>query len=395
MLLVATAFADLSIKSPVQVITVDQGDVADFNITITNLYDTTQWITVSANSTVLTAVSPKNFTLAAGVLQYAHVFAITTGVAPGYYPINVNITDNYYEYDATFVVGVTEGTPSLGLDSAYDEVVMEQGDFKDLIFVLRNDGTDTIRNVVISGDVPDGFQPEYPAVLDLSPGASRNVVVKITAPRDYPAGTYEFTIKAASGSQEVKANVMVTVKKQPVFTDALEIQRADVGPLKQGSDIVGYSLTLRVKNRAGRDMQDVGVVLGNASGWVLSGQTSFDIQRYETKDIEISIKNVDYDEKGIAVQLEKDNKMVANQTVVFSGSKIGMPTGMFYLGSSLTIGLLFVAIAVVVLLYVREKNRRVSSEGAVRDEAYLQMLADRARDEPKPPEEKPTSPTFL
>jgi len=378
LLLVATALAwnppALNISAPVQVLTVNQGDVADYMITIKNQDTRAQNITLYAESDVPTSFSLKAFPMNPGEVRDVHLFAVTNGIKEGVYLIEVAISNDYYIYDANFSVGVFEGAAPLMLNSVYEEISLEQGDFKDLKFVLTNDGDEYVRNIVISGDISERLSPEYPRVFDLAPGATADINVRIEVPRDYPAENYELTVRAASGSLEAEAKTKLAVKKEPILRSALDIQKAGVAQLKQNDSVVGYSLVLRVKNGAGRDIQDVDVVVENVTDIVVSGQENFDIQRFETKDIELRLRTNNFNEQTAFVRLLKDDISLANATVVLSGSKIGMPTGMFYLGSSLTIGLMFLAVAVVVLLYVRERGKRMSVEAAARDEAYLTSL---------------------
>jgi uncharacterized membrane protein len=78
------------------------------------------------------------------------------------------------------------------------------------------------------------------------------------------------------------------------------------------------------------------------------------------------------------VLLVKDNLVLTNTTITFSGAKAGL-VGAFFFGGSLTVGLLIIVILILVLLYIRQKNIQADEAENLSRVGYLRELVEEAK----------------
>lgn len=211
LLLVGLAFGlEITINNPL--VTVKEGGIADYFIIISNT-DAGQNVNISVSSNIPVSVSDSGFYLENNTEKYVHVFAVAGNIEPGAYSIKFDVkTDKTYSYNLGLIV--EEGLPSLLFNSVYDDASVKQGDSYYLRFNIRNEGIDKIKNIIITSDLPESFEPVYPSSFSLNAGESREASVKITVPSDYLPSTYDFTFKAASGDIERTASARITVVRK-------------------------------------------------------------------------------------------------------------------------------------------------------------------------------------
>jgi len=73
--------------------------------------------------------------------------------------------------------------------------------------------------------------------------------------------------------------------------------------------------------------------------------------------------------------------IISSQTVHFAGYKVGAPTGFFFMGGSLAIGILLVVIIVLIVLFIRQKNVTADEVEEIKTKAYLKELVEKAQKE--------------
>lgn len=363
---------------------VPQGSSADFLLTVRNPGITNA--TLSINSALPTSFTAQNLNFSGSI--DTDLFVFTNWAKPGVYLMTATATAGNGSYSQDLVLVVTEGAPILRIDSQYASLSITPGASQDLKFTVTNAGKDVLRNVVLRSSIPQDFSPAYPAPFDLAPGA-KDVIIRITAPQDYPEGDYNFTVRAGSGSIEESDDVRIYVQGKPSFVGAVDIQlRAD--PAKNGNDVTGYVLNVRLENRGSQDIGNLALSVAMPAGWNVSGGKAVSLRPFEAKDVQLTITPADFDEHSIVVSITGDGKTLASQNITLAGYRVGATstTGAFLAGSgSLTVGLLVLAVALLVLLYVRQRNKYEDRIEDVKTKSYLTQLVDEAKKDFKRDEE--------
>lgn len=391
LLLIGLALS-LQVSIPTQLVTVSRGQVADFPVTIMNL-DAGQNVLVSVDSPAPVSVSQNAFFLGQFNTTTINVFAVTATLGEGVYPITLTI--NGVPYD--LAVYVKETSPILRFNAVFDTVEVSQGGFQDLKFLVRNEGQERLRNIVIEGDVPVSLNPQYPRPLDLAPNEMKQISIRITVPKDYPIDDYDFEIKAGAGNLIAKSNVVAKITARESLQDKLLL---DVllpwEALKDNKtgNIIGYELTFRITNRGLSDIGNVNFIwIGMPDDWEVSGDQPFSIQGFETKDLVLDITPKDFNDHEINLTLSKDMQTLANASILFSGYKVGTSTGLVVLGGDALIGILVVIIIAIIIVYVRRRSGEEEKKEEVETKSYLEDLVQKAREQEmgKEPEEDTTT----
>ncbi|MFH0986622.1 MAG: hypothetical protein V1911_01085, partial [Candidatus Micrarchaeota archaeon] len=275
LLVSAGAALEVSIDNPLETVAV--GGVAHYYVTINNDGGSKNVI-VSADSELPISVTEDEFYLAAGELKDIDMFVIA-GDGEGLYPIVLTVNDK--DYDLALLV--ENGTADLVMNSVYDQVEVAAGQYQDLRFIVRNEGNERMRNILVRGDIPTSMDPEYPVEFNLDANEVKEVKVRVTVPADYPAAEYEFVLKAVTGNIKAEAETMLVVNEAPSIENALEMNALNWEAVKTDGTVTGYKITFKVINRAIADITGVSWTFeGMPEDWAVSGSDKFDIAGYET-----------------------------------------------------------------------------------------------------------------
>ncbi|MBI1973540.1 hypothetical protein HYS54_01890 [Candidatus Micrarchaeota archaeon] len=394
LVLAATALASVSITSTEQSKTVAKPDLATFSLQLNG----TGYFTFGIDTPLDVSFSQKTINLT-GTPQTVLMFVLTKFVDPGVYIITFKATDESFSTTSyKFFLEVEEGTPDLMISPVYSRISALQGEQAKLSFIVRNEANQEVRNVILHGDISDKFNPVYPEVFDLEPRESKTVDVHVTIPQDYPAGKYKFTVSAALGSLEHDASTELVVKKRAEVAGTLTAELLlPWEPLKRNGETVGYTLFLRVKNQGSMTMDGAEVVFqGFPPGWAFSGDTRFSIRPFDVRDLALNIEpNGDFSEHTGDIVLVKDLETITRAPVTLAGFKVGVSASglatLGGLGGSLTVGVLFVVVIVLVLLFVRQRNKKTDRKEDDHIKQYLESLVSKAKGEMQK-EAKPVMP---
>ncbi|NYZ80204.1 hypothetical protein H0N95_03080 [Candidatus Micrarchaeota archaeon] len=287
--------------------------------------------------------------------------------------------------EISLAVSVKEGTQSLLLNSVYSEVSAMQDEHQDLKFILRNEGKERIRNIVIEGNIPFTLSPEYPEPIDLNANEVKEIKIRITVPQDYPADAYDLVVKAGAGNFVVEAPIILNVESAGPFQDRIdtEVLTPWVAIKNDDGKAIGYNVTFRVKNLGITDLNGITwSFAGMPEGWDVSGNEQFSIEGYGQKDISLVVVPKSFDSSKVNVSFMKGDELLSKERLEFAGFKIGQaPTGMFLFGGSTAVGVIIVLALVGALLYVRSKNAKGDDDEEVQTRDYLQKLVDKAKKE--------------
>lgn len=381
-LLIMSTVLALSISTPAQLKTVSEGQVASFEVQITNNNANAETIFVTTDAETFVSISEPIFYLIAGESKTISVLAMTNGLAEGLHLIELNVSDQTVK----LAVNVEETEQALRFESVYDEIKVEQGEYQDLRFILRNEGNERIRNIVIEGTIPTSLDAEYPSAIDLDANEIREIKVRITVPLDYPADEYEFIVKAGAGNVVAEDDVVLEVQETADLSDRLTTSvLMPWEAIKEDGTIKGYALTFKIKNNGISDVNNVNwKVTGMPESWKVTGTESFDIEGYDEKEVKITVIPTNFAETKVEFSLVKENEFISTEKVTFAGYKVGMnQTGMFLFGGSITTGLIIVALIVVALLFLRNKNAKSEEDEEQKTRKYLDELVKKAKAEKK------------
>jgi uncharacterized membrane protein len=375
---------------------VSQGTAAAYQITVKN-YGSGATVKIAADSKLPVTVSSNNFYLSNLGQKSVTLVVSTANAAAGDYLINLGITAGSNTYSGLIGTRVIEGgVEMLRMDSEYSRIAVLQGSSETLRFVVRNDGIETLHNVFIRSDIPTRLAPAMPSSFDLDAGMNKTIYIPVTVPTDYPAGDMEFTIKAVHGNTEVSSKVSATVLPLSALYGIADMQVKGIESYKEDNRTVGYLITLAVTNKGSQLLDGLDIKVQNLpKDWKLKGEQNILLKAVELKEVQLIVIPTTFEQRNAIIVLTKDNEAIASANITFTGEKIGMsPTGMFLTEGSVTIGLLFLAILVLVLLYLRQKaeheKKAHSLPGAEKPAAdagkkkgYLQKLIDSALGEEK------------
>ncbi len=375
LLLVSTVFS-LTVNIPNQFQTVQEGQVPSYDVIISNTGSPVN-VLVTTDSKLPVSVSEPLFHLGTNESKTIKVFVITKGAGEGVYAISLDVNGQEYEVG----VNVKEQSPVLSFTPVYSDLTVVQGQYQDLRFILRNNGKERIRNIVIEGNLPESFKPEYPAPIDLAGNEVKEVRVRIHVPSDYPVDDYEYSVKAGAGNQITTAPVYLKVDGLASVKDRLSVKvLLPWESIKDEGKTVGYKLTFRVRNRQIYDINDVNWVFTNLpEDWKVVGNDSFSVKGYETKDIELKVYPTSFNEQEVNVSFVKGDETITTQKIVFSGSKIGFSgTGLVIGGGSSSFwGVIFLIAIIGALFYVRNQNELREKQEEEETTEYLKKLVEK------------------
>ncbi len=332
----------------------------------------------------------QHFTLGRGGVKYVDLFVIIPSSANSdKYPVYVTFKtpEKDYYYRGLYVQreepqNTQEHVKNqLELKSEYREITVKQGESQTLYFLIRNNGDTPLKNVLISGDVSQRLNPEYPVSgFTVFPHEKKVLPVKITVPKDYPVGYYEITLKAASGDLEDSDSVLLHVVEKYSYQGSVEMTMVSEDKLEEDGKTVGYEIVLKVKNNEVTDLNNVEVhVEGLPEGWEVEGDTVFSLKGSELRTIRIKIRTNDFSKQDVRIALVKDGEEIAAVDTVLAGERIGI-TGAFYVGGSFLLGILVAGLAVAgAFYYVRQKNIEKEEEEDMKTREYLKQLVEQAK----------------
>jgi len=378
LLLISASFAlTLSSSAPVQ--TVAEGDAAAFELVISAQGETVE---LTADSELPIAIS-QTFIDVTGV-ETVNVIAYTKNFPTGGYAIEITAKagKNIYTYPLSVII--KDQQSALKLDTVYDELDLVPGEDAELRFVLSNVGTQSLKNIVIRSDILKSFEPDYPSTIALKAGEEQEFEIELTVPSEAADNEYIFTVTAASGDIEVSQEIEIEIAEDEEIADALSLDVSDSWkPIKDSDgNVIGYEIPFTVENDETLSLDNVEVEFtGMPADWEVKGDTEFDIESLDEKDFEVKIYPANFDEITVRMKLMYDGETLDSETLQFAGYKVGAPTGMFFMGGSLTIGILLVVVIILILLYIRQRGKHTEEIEDVKTKAYLEDLVKKAQQE--------------
>lgn len=375
LLIISTVFA-LSVDIDNQFETVQEGQVASYDVTVSNTGNPTN-VLITTDSELSVAVTEPLFHLETDEAKSIKILAITNGLGEGVYVIEFDVNGQEYKIG----LNVEEESPVLSFESVYDDLTISQGEYQDLKFIIRNEGKERLRNIVIEGNLPQSFAAEYPEPLDLGGETTQEIKVRIHVPKDYPTDNYEYTIKAGSGNQIGEAEVFIEVEGGSTIKDRLDV---DVllpwESIKEEGTTVGYEVTFRVRNRGIADINDVEwVIEGMPENWEVEGNEVFSVNGYDTMDLVFKVVPSSFSEQEVNISFVKDGEVITTEKLTFAGHKIGFSgTGLVIGGGSAIWGIIIVVIIAFALMYVRNMNQESDEQEEVETRKYLKDLVNKA-----------------
>lgn len=383
LLLISIGLA-LNVNVPTQLQTVSKGQVANFPITIINNENGTATVVISAASEAPVSTSDQAFSLNAFQSRTVNVFAITSDLGEGVYLIAVKINDGTYN----LAVNVRENTPILRFDPIYDTLEITQGEYQDLKFLVRNEGQDRLRNIVIEGDIPTSLNAEYPEPFDLAANQIKQIKIRVHVPSDYRPDEYELMVKAGAGNLEEKTTVILKVIKGESLKNKLSISvlgNWEAVKEENTDNIIGYSVPFRITNNGISDLSGITWKLSNLpSGWEVNDNESFTVKGFETKDIALKFITKDFGAHTVNVTLMKGLDNITTTDMTFDGFKVGAGTGFVILGGDAFIGLVVLVIIAVAVMFVRRRNAKQEVVEETETRSYLEKLVEESKvEEPK------------
>jgi len=374
LLLVSTVFS-LSVNIPNQFQTVQEGQIASFDVMVSNSGQPVN-VLITTDSELSVALSEPLFHLNTNETKNVTLLAMTNGLGKGVYVINLNINGQDYNVG----VNVEKQSPVLSFTPIYNDLTVTQGQYQDLKFILRNNGKERVRNIVIEGNLPETFNAKYPAPIDLEGNAVKEVTIRINVPQDYPVDDYEYTVKAGAGNQITTAPVYLRVEGLTSLKDRLDAKvLLPWESIKDEGKTIGYKVTFRIRNREIYDINDVNWVFTNLpKNWKIEGNDSFSVKGYATKDIALSVYPTNFNEQVVNVSFVKNNETITTKKLEFAGNKIGFTgSGLVIGGGSTFWGIILLVAIALALFYVRNQNSLNEEEEEKKTNEYLKELVEK------------------
>ncbi len=390
-LLLISVGLSLSVNIPNQLQTVAKGQVADFPVTVQNTQNSSVTVLVSAASSAPVSVSDRAFTLGSYQSKDIHVFAVTSSLGEGVYLIALKINDGTYN----LAVNVQKNSPILRFDPVYDTIDVVQGEYQDLKFLVRNEGSERLRNIVIRGDIATSLKAQYPVPFDLAPNQVKQVSVRVTVPADYNPDEYELALTAGAGNLVEKATVLLRVTQAENLKNKVSLEvLSPWEAVKENNtgNTIGYKIPFRITNNAISDVSRITwKLVGLPDGWEIMNNDSFSLKGFETKDVSVTFIPKDFSEHSVNVTIMKGLDLLATQNVTFNGFKVGAATGFVILGGDAFLGLVVVIVIAIGVIYVRRRNAKQEVAEETETRSYLEKLVEESKTEA--PKEAPKAVT--
>jgi len=397
MTVVAMATLQVSLVSNAEQIVADSNGLAQFQFrTYASGSSEGVHFNVSTTAGYSLADQDANYQLGVNGVRYVTIYVNTPSSAYNgqEFPVTVTVRGDTstYTFAGLNVKALYDGsdpvtTPEdFQFKGDYRDVTVRQGEFQYLKFMLKNNGNTALKNILISGDISERFNPEYPSNgFTLYAHESKEITVKVTVPQDYPEGMYTMRLTAASGSNEATAEMDLYVAKRIEYVGKLDVKLVGLNKVIVDGQTTGYELIVRLKNMGTTDLNNVKAsIQGIPSSWEILGDTSADVRSFEVKDITLRAMTTDFSQHQATVVVSKDNQELGSVAVTLSadtaqGDAGSSGTGFFFAGGSFLFGLLVIAVLALVLLYVRQRNKHEDDVEDVRTKNYLERLVDEAK----------------
>ncbi|RLG20650.1 hypothetical protein DRN74_04995 [Candidatus Micrarchaeota archaeon] len=402
-ILLFVAFMPIAIAEPVMIVEnpivslSSEKDVAHFSVMIRNNVPDERDITILVKTDLPFSISKESFHMLPYTRDYFDIWVPAVGLEKGLHPIDVIAYDGETSSRLKLIVDVEESGEKLVVDPITESVTVRQGEEQNLRILVRNLGEEELKNIVISGDIPTAFDPQYPPVFNLEAGQSKDLSIKIGVPADYPDGQKEFTITAASGNVESSTKVKVKIWKKFSYESMVSMRLIAMEPLKdEEGNVEGYKIRVNVENKGPTDANNLLFTLSDLpAGWSIENNEAFDLRAFQILDREIIIKASDFDEHKTELLLVKGSETVASLPLLIAGYKIGVYstgiTGMLFGGSStIMLGVLVFVILLLILLYIRQRNQLEDQLAIVGAKKRFEKMI-----EENPPEEGENSIEYL
>lgn len=384
---------EVDVQDPVE--TIYTGEVAQYNVEITNTGSEEEQVEISARSKAKVTLSESEIVLMPGESREIKVFALSEDLEEGAYSVTLEVND----IKENLALIIEEGKASLRLSPVYERVTIEQGTSQRLTFVARNTGERDIENIVVKSELSDKFNPQYPDSFRVEQGDSREFSIVVDVPRDYPTGEYKYRVTVGSGNLEVREDIRVNI------VDTLPLKgRLTLDVLKpweklvEDGENIGYRVPVETTNKGLVDIDGVKYeVEGAPADWEIQGTEEFEIKGGQVIQTELKIDaQGDFSPRTINVNLVKDGVKITSEQIELEGDKVGAPvgitgrvTGMVTGGfGSLTLGVIVLIALVAIFLYVRERNLNKEFKEKKSDKKYLEKLVEKTVEEDKPSDKK-------
>jgi uncharacterized membrane protein len=379
-MLISIAFG-LNVQLPTS-LNLSTGETKSIQINLTNTLNAQNVIGVvgySDNATIVVLSPSRTLTMDSNSNTSISFSIAASDARAGNYKVTFifSSTEDNAIFSRVMTVNVAE---MLDVRPVYSYVKATTGDYITLKFIIINSGNSGRTMVIDPESFPDEFNAVYPDPFHLDAGESKTVSIKVTIPPDYHSGVYSTTITVLSGEVKKESTPFdLSITKASTYKNVVLIDAVEIGGFTNEDGQRGYDLMIRVDNRKDEGITGIDVS-GFPLGWNVSGDTNFYVDANTVRDIDIKVMPTDYNDHTLDILLTKNDIVLANTTVTFSGQKAGL-VGYAFFGGSLTIGLLIIVIAVLVLLYVRQRNIQADETESKTEKAqYLKNLVDEAKE---------------
>ena len=397
LLLIVSAVTANTVLTPEKAIIAGDADsAAHFIVEVRNNDTVKHDITLYVDTGLTYSISERNFRLSERARKSVSIWVPTAGLSKGLHDIALRAYNGEETERLQLVLSMGEGSKGLAIDAITTRLTVRQGEFQDIRVLVRNLGDTEIRNIVIDGDIPTTFNPNYPPILNLEPGEVKDLSIRVGVPVDYPNGDRDLTVSVASGNVRDEAKVKFFVREGYPYMDFVSMKVLYMEPVKdEGGNVVSYAMKVRLSNSAGTDVNGVIFSLHELpEGWTIEDNNAFDIKAFQSYERTLIVMPTDFSEHTTNLVLVKGTEEIASEKVLFAGYKVGKYgsdiTGLLFGGSSsLMAGFLIFVILLLVLLYIRQRNefsdqmemedtRKKLEESVGGDDsmAYLKKLAE-------------------
>lgn len=326
-----------------------QNSIRGVKLGVTNVCNSNNF-TLSVSSKFPASIEPSQFWLRERGTQDLILTLSPGDIDPGLYVVTIRSSKGD---EKNLVVKVEKGENPLVM-YAPSSISFREGEEVSFWIVLENKGNITLNNVVVMFE-REGRKGFYENPITLQPGERKSVKLELG---DLKIGTYDFRVKAFSGS--VSFTRIVRVNVEPAYAPITTMSN-----VRETKD--SYVIEYTVTNNGDKELKDLFVTVEDAPPeWNVISPPPFDLKPNDSTSVEVILKHDGQKEANVTVSIYSGPVLIYEEGIEITSVRLHGVTGLLFGGNAVGWGLfILLLIGIAYLLYLhKDKIKRYLPTGA-------------------------------